>query len=218
MLIYIDDRKVEDENKKIDSATEYLNSFYKQVEAFLGNLLPDEVKLLPTNAKAVIMDNLRKRYEFPNASDKFNLDALGIDITDILSLHKQTARHWTKYKFKYSENAYTIDDKRKYLEQHYAYANTDKEKVLAFKYEELVNLYNELAELGVSVSRTGFYKAFPDVFGDVRDSEYVRIRNEKLANHLRGIRFNPRKPLKETAKEAFERLDIQPLSNTSSNT
>lgn len=219
MLIYIDDRKVEEENKNIDLAVEYLNSFHKQIEKFLGELSADEIKQLPTNAKAVIMDNLRKRYEFPNASDKFNLDALGIDTTKILNLHKRASRHWSKYKFKYNENGYTIDDRQKYLEQYYFYADTETKKSLITKYEKLQELYNELAELGVSVNRTNFYKTFPNVFKDVRNSAYVRLDGERLAMHLRHLNnLTPLRPQQNTAKEAFKRLDIQPLSNTSNNT
>lgn len=209
MIIYIDETKVSQEKENIKQAEKYLNEFYKHVNKFLGNLSADEVERLPTSAKTVIMDNLRKRYEFPNASDKFNLDALGIDASEILSLHKQFSRYWSKYKFKYDENGYIIDEEQKYLKQHYSYADTETKKSLITKYEKLQELYNELAELGVSVNRTNFYKTFPNVFKDVKNSAYVRLDGERLAMHLKHLNgLTPLRPQQKTAIEVFESLGI----------
>ena|SRR5690625_2641410 len=210
MLVYKDERRISEEKNNIQQAENHINKFYKEAEKFLGGLTTDEAKRLPSDAKGVIMDNLRKRYEFPNASDKFNLDALGIDTTEILSLHRQVSKHWTKYKFKYTDNGYIIDNQEKYLKQYYSYADTEEKKSLVSKYKELEKLYNELAEQGASLNRATFYNTFPNVFKDVRDSKYVRLDGEKLAMHLRHLNnLTPLRPPNESAKEAFERLSIK---------
>ena len=212
MIIHVNTVGIRQEIKKMQLAETHLNTFYKLVDSFLGGLSEEEAFNLQHDAKAIIMDNLRARYQFSEASDRFNLEALGIDPDKILNHHKQNVKHWRGYTFNLEEGKFAIDDKQKHLEKFNSYADTEEKKKLVSLYQQSADLFNKLAEQGVYMNVGSFHDAFPSVFKSVPPYNYLKVDSSRLAmhlNHLNGI--SQLRPRKESAKEVFKKLEIKPI-------
>lgn len=77
-LIFTDEEKIEQSIKSAEGIAEQLNDKLSAAEEFLGHKLTDDdiLDLLKKGAGS-FMRLLRKQFQFPNASDEFNLEALG---------------------------------------------------------------------------------------------------------------------------------------------
>lgn len=85
-FIYRDDEQV---NKSIENhkkVIESVNLMFPRVEKAIGRLMTDDEKLrLDKDRGNFVMSVLRERFPFPNADDEFNMQALGINVRDLLN-------------------------------------------------------------------------------------------------------------------------------------
>lgn len=222
MKIYTDKIGAIQEEKKMQTAKEHLNHFKNLTTNLLGELSQSELMKLPTRAREVIKDNLRARYQFENATEKFNLDALGLDPSSLLEYLKDNARKWSAYVFEHKDNEYNIVNPEQYLKVFTHYADTDDKKHLLKLYTDVASSFNALADAGVQPDVVGLMEAFPSVFKRARLKEndrspFVMLDNERLAFHFQYVESQKRIP-RIKSKEILKQLGVEPINVTDKQT
>lgn len=84
-LIWIDEQRIADSIKDYQSPVDAWNNFLPTVESKINRKLTENEKLTIMREQSNgILSILRPTFPFPNADDEFNLNALGLRISDLL--------------------------------------------------------------------------------------------------------------------------------------
>lgn len=147
-LLWVDQKNLKKEEINLLRAQTALNKFIKECENVLGVNLSDELKHELKDIKInALMNEIRKGFTFPNATEDFNLQSLGIDLTTAKRL--QSAEHWELYQFELNDNGDFIgSENQKMFNQFYYYAKSEKRKKALQLADKLVELTNEATALG----------------------------------------------------------------------
>ncbi|ARN78670.1 hypothetical protein BST97_12090 [Nonlabens spongiae] len=83
ILLNIDKFRVQTRKTDLDRELNFYNDVLRIARSILGEITDSTaVEILSAlNRKEAVMKKLRKTYQFPNATDEFNLSALGIDVS-----------------------------------------------------------------------------------------------------------------------------------------
>lgn len=148
-LLWIDKKNLKKEEMNLLRAQTALNKFIKECENVLGEKLSDNLKHELKNTKInALMTEVRKRFSFPNASEDFNLQSLGIDLTQAKRI--QSAEAWELYQFELNENGEFVgSEDQKMFNQFYYYAKSEKRQKALELASDLVELTNEASALGL---------------------------------------------------------------------
>jgi len=145
-LMYVNEFELTQIRKRISDAEKELNKFVSFAVSVIGEMPEDKIKELPTNAVAVIQEELKGKYPFPNADDKFNLNAMGINPEPVYAMFMDSAPKWQSFKFEYRKGEFIAHKEQSQLDSCYIYADTPEKK----KFFELVNrtidIYTEMKE------------------------------------------------------------------------
>lgn len=194
MLIHVDKEGIEKEKESIKLASSHLNTLFSLLPENDIKLTQADIKKLPDYPEKTIKDNLKKRYQFKKANDAFNLEALGIDLTEILEYIKENQNHWLRYDFNYSDGAYTIDDENKYLEKYYHYAKSERDKKIVLAYDQLARTVNELKGMGVSIHIPTLMQSLPNNLHGIRLSDYtidyIIVDGKSISNYLSAVNYS----------------------------
>lgn len=78
VLMYVNHEKIDGEMKNAKEHAERINSGLAQLEKFLEKDLTDQEKIqLLENGPGYLHEKLKEQFQFPNATDQFNLEAMG---------------------------------------------------------------------------------------------------------------------------------------------
>lgn len=194
MLIHVDKEGIEKEKESIKLASSHLNTLFSLLPENDIKLTQADIKKLPDYPEKTIKDNLKKRYQFKKANDAFNLEALGIDLTEILEYIKENQNHWLRYDFNYSDGAYTIDDENKYLEKYYHYAKSERDKKIVLAYDQLARTVNELKGIGVMIHIPTLMESMPRNFYGIRLTDftidYIVVDGKRMSSYLSAVNFS----------------------------
>ena len=87
-----------------------LNDFISSTETKLKTSFSQEEKVkLKDNAEGFLKSWIRQFYDFPNASDKFNIEALGVDLEGISQEFKNKSKLWSKYPYLLEEGVFKLN-------------------------------------------------------------------------------------------------------------
>ncbi len=161
-LIYLDQKALTKAEKDLATATEKLNNFVKMVIDTLGSLEPSQIKALESYGHNVIRDEIRSRFQFPHASEAFNLEALGLDPEPLYKYFSENSELWSQFSFTFDPdfNEFTPDEKQRQFEACYFYADTPERIRLMKLARKTIELYDELKESNLLNSPTMFWKSF----------------------------------------------------------
>lgn len=181
--IHIDEMRLNWEKEKLQRAEESLNKFVQVVQSVLGDLSAAKLKRLHLESNEVVQEELASRFQFPNASDQFNLDALGIDVEPIYEA-RTNASEWMKYSFKFEDGRFIADEDQAVFQQFYTYVDTPEKKKFLSLLEKQVELYNEFKAAGLIRNYTYLSEVFypnmltVDIYGN------MSIKQDRLPSLL----------------------------------
>lgn len=145
-LMYVNEFELTQVRQQISNAEKALNSFVSFAVSVIGEMPEEKIKELPRNAVAIIQEELKGKYPFPNADDKFNLNAMGINPEPVYAMHQKSSAMWQPFKFVYMNKQFVAHTEQMQLDNCYVYADTPEKK----KFFEMVNrtmdTYNEMKD------------------------------------------------------------------------
>lgn len=189
-LIYEDQISLNATKRRIEKGIENLNTFFRMAVSEIGEFTPDQIKDIPSNGIEMITAELKTRFQFPQASDEFNLQALGIDAKKLFEYYKRHQSTWNGYEIEFKDGQFIASEIQPLLEQFRFYADTPARKKLITLSKRLAKVLNELKE-------TGLYMA------DLKVSEGVG----KVIMNKDGRVFAPFVLNKKVISETFHFID-----------
>lgn len=161
-LIYLDQKALTKAEKDLAAATEKLNNFVKITIETLGSLEASQIKDLQANGLNVIRDEIKSRFQFPNANEAFNLEALGLDPDPLYNYFSEHSELWNSFSFNFDPDfsEFIADKKQSQFEACYFYADTPERIRLMKLARKTIELYDELKESNLLNSPTMFWKSF----------------------------------------------------------
>lgn len=193
-LMYVNEYELSRVKQQICDAEKALNKFVSFAVLVIGELSEKKIKELPSNAVAIIQEELKAKYPFPNADDKFNLNAMGINPEPVYAMHQQLYPMWQPFKFDYRKEEFVANKEQWQLDNCYIYADTPERK----KFFEMVNktmeVYNEMKDAKLLRHPLKFDELFiPQLFKiDLQGNISLSTnRLQTIVNDIgRGIKIN----------------------------
>jgi len=156
VLMYRDSEKINnalenDEAVKVDLLDKLSSSVLAAESLIDRKLSKDEIQGILNNGFSPIMAILKKSFQFPKATDAFNLDSMGLDISEAKRLANQVSATYGTSGTAFIEGKFVFKANRKdqITEQFSIYSATEKQNE-AFEYtSKLVAVLNEGLETGI---------------------------------------------------------------------
>lgn len=147
-LLWVDEKNLKKEQINLLRSQTALNNFIKECKNVLNLELSDELKNQLKDVKMnALMIELKKQFSFPNATDEFNLQSLGVDLNNAKRI--SSSEYWELYQFELNDNGeFIATDNQKLFDQFYYYATSQKRK-------ETLELANKLVELSQDADGKG---------------------------------------------------------------
>lgn len=148
-LLWVDEKNLNKEQIKLLRSQTALNNFIKECKNVLKSELSDELKhkLRDLKINALIVE-LKKQFPFPNATDDFNLQSLGVDLNNAKRI--SSSEDWELFRFDLSENGDFIgSEDQKMFDQYYYYVTSEHRKKTLELAKRLVDLSNDANKAGL---------------------------------------------------------------------
>ena len=156
-LIYVDETKIKTSYSLGTKQQGILNDFIKECEKECRTSFNDEEKLqLKKNAGNFLKEWVKPQFQFPHATDEFNVQALGIDIDTLTRKGYTQGKEWNKYPYLLEEGQF-IYDEQSVIDKHTHYAENEFQ-------EDCVEIANELLatiEKGIALGVLSKYDSIP---------------------------------------------------------
>lgn len=185
-LLWIDEKNLKKEELNLMRATDTLNKFVDLSAQVLGSLDNSQREMVRKERLDYVKAELRKRFSFPNATDEFNYQSLGVNLSPLENLLKG-GTPWRQYDFDIDENGtFTASEHQRHFEHYYHYADTPRRK-------DALQLAKRFEELFAEAQEKGFvdYALLPDVsnalIGIVTIEGEPRRSNSRLVANPTGI-------------------------------
>lgn len=146
-LLWVDEKNLKEEKLNVIRATTALNRFMLECETILKvELSPEYKNELKERKMAALMEEVEKKFQFPNATEQFNLESLGINLDAV----KKLALAAWPYQYELDETGLFIaDENQSVYEFYYHYANTERKQRALELATSLVEIINEGHEIKV---------------------------------------------------------------------
>ncbi|MEG9326550.1 hypothetical protein V6B16_01255 [Salinimicrobium catena] len=148
-IIYTDHANIKKDNVQGKVQEKVLNDFITRAEEECKTTFTDEEKVeLKNNAEGFLRAYLKKFYQFPNASDEFNIQALGVDLNSLTNQFKGKAKNWNKYPYQIKEGLFTLDTEA--IEKRYTkYTSNEFQSDAVELANDLIKLVEKGIEKGI---------------------------------------------------------------------
>ncbi|WP_417237376.1 hypothetical protein [Bizionia paragorgiae] len=149
-LLTKNEQAIADILKQAETGKEKLNKFIQRAEKVCKNNFTDQEKeLLRTQGGKFLIEWARAKYKFPEADDKFNQQAIGIDVNGLIAEHAKESKYWLSYNYKKDESGgYILNGKPEQAKRYYKYIESEKQAKAYKIANQLSDLLNESSELG----------------------------------------------------------------------
>ena len=195
-LLFVDEKGLKNEKLNLIRAESELNKFLEAAEKILGSLDNDRKWRLKKEKLKFVDSEVKKLFNFPNASDEFNMQALGIDLTEVRSFanihdNRHNYHGWSGYQFYIGENGrFVAREEQPILENYKIYADTDKKKralELATAFEKLFEDAQKegLTEFALLPDAGACLKNLLKVEGEPRRPNSRLVVNKAAVAHVR---------------------------------
>ena len=146
-FLWKDEKSIKQEKSNMVTASLNLNRFIKEARSILGGKLSEEQMIKLKDEKFNYLEKeVKKLFQFPNASDEFNLNALGISIEP---LRKYNRVYWKGYEYDIIDGEFVLKEDQPILERYYAYAdNTQKKEMLRIA-NTIVEAFRDARTIGM---------------------------------------------------------------------
>ncbi|WP_027880400.1 hypothetical protein [Mesoflavibacter zeaxanthinifaciens] len=146
-FLWKDEKSIKQEKSNMVTASLNLNRFVKEARSVLGGKLSEEQMIKLKDEKFNYLEKeVKKLFQFPNASDEFNLNALGISIEP---LRKYNRVYWKGYEYDIIDEEFVLKEDQPILERYYAYAdNTQKKEMLRIA-NTIVEAFRDARTIGM---------------------------------------------------------------------
>ena len=149
-LLTKNERAIADILKQAETGSQKLNNFIQRAEKVCKvNFTDQQRELLRTEGAKFLMEWIRPQYKFPEADDKFNQKALGIDVNGLIAEHAKESKYWISYNYKKDKTGnYVLDGEPTQTQRFYRYIESEKQNKAFKMASQLSDLLNEASELG----------------------------------------------------------------------
>lgn len=146
-VLFADEKAITNEKKVIETGFDLLNQAIREAESLLNAKLSGKQKMeIVENGRTFVQNELRKKYQFPNADDDFNLQALGVNPERLYSFLKSNSVKWKSLAFEIKGNEIVLSEKQPLIERHTYYLETERQKEAMELAQKLADVLNELDE------------------------------------------------------------------------
>lgn len=130
VFLYKDNFRIKQITERYEKGVKNLNNFVSIVEKNLSTTFDDDEKRqVKEKGMIFIIDRLRMEFQFPKATDDFNLQALGIDVRPLKEYYRKHAASWNPYQYDIVEGEFKTSEKvlSHEVEKYYIYTKNDRQ-------------------------------------------------------------------------------------------
>src|SRR5690554_6750002 len=134
-LIKVDKNGIQRTKEGLQARADILNKFIELSERTLKTTFTDKQKIdLKDNGMAFVIEWITPKFKFPEADRKFNLQAIGINLTPIDSFWNANRNRWKAINVELDKGIFIIPDMDNLpeIKKHFYYAKNEKQEK-AFK-------------------------------------------------------------------------------------
>lgn len=148
-VLFRDERKVEKESQVIKKALELVSQAIEISEDILQKKLTGVQKLeVIKDGRNFVQNELRKKYQFKNADDDFNLQAMGVNPEPLYRFLKSNSIKWQSVDFEVKKDKVVLSEIQPLIERHTYYLENDRQKEALEIAQKLADVLNEANEKG----------------------------------------------------------------------
>ena len=147
-LIRIDEISIEQTKKGLNNSKNILNKFIELTETTLKTTLTDKEKVnLKDNGLTFVNEWLKPKFQFPDADDVFNMNALGISTEPITNYWNANAKYWVNSQIEIVKGKFCIPNMDKLdFTKHYHYAKNERQEKMFKEATEICKALNRLLD------------------------------------------------------------------------
>lgn len=148
-VLFRDERESLRESQVIKKALELVSQAIEISEDILKEKLTGVQKLeVIKDGRNFVQNELRKKYQFPNADDDFNLQAMGVNPEPLYRFLKTNAIKWQGVHFEADKDEIKLSEVQPLIERHTYYLETERQKEALEIAQKLADVLNEANEKG----------------------------------------------------------------------
>lgn len=152
-FLYKDQERINSETNQTESGATALNAFINEAETVLSCKFTDtEKQALKSDGIAFIKNFVKAKFEFPNANETFNLEALGlIKVKDLYSNYERVSVTWLYFDYSLTKGVFEVSKKQREqtIQSFSNYTQTEKQNQVLELAEKMIVLFDEAEKLGV---------------------------------------------------------------------
>lgn len=148
-VLFRDEKEVARVNQVIKNALELASKAIEISEDILQKKLTGVQKLeVIKDGRNFVQNELRKKYQFKNADDDFNLQAMGVNPEPLYRFLNTNAIKWQSVDFEVKKDTVVLSEIQPLIERHTYYLENDRQKEALEIAQKLVDVLNEANEKG----------------------------------------------------------------------
>lgn len=148
-VLFRDERESLRESQVIKKALELVSQAIEISEDILQEKLTGVQKLeVIKDGRNFVQNELRKKYQFKNADDDFNLQAMGVNPEPLYRFLKTNAIKWQSVHFEADKDEIKLSEVQPLIERHTYYLETERQKEALEIAQKLADVLNEANEKG----------------------------------------------------------------------
>lgn len=148
-VLFRDEREVARVNQVIKNALELVCQAIEISEDILQEKLTGVQKLeVIKDGRNFVQNELRKKYQFKNADDDFNLQAMGVNPEPLYRFLESNSIKWQSVDFEVKKDKVVLSEIQPLIERHTYYLETERQKEALEIAQKLADILNEANEKG----------------------------------------------------------------------
>src|SRR5690554_1289695 len=148
-ILFRDERESSRESQVIKKALELVSQAIEMSEDILKEKLTGVQKLeVIKDGRNFVQNELRKKYQFKNADDDFNLQAMGVNPEPLYRFLESNSIKWQSVDFEVKKDKVVLSEIQPLIERHTYYLETERQKEALEIAQKLADVLNEANEKG----------------------------------------------------------------------
>lgn len=149
-VLFVNEIQLAKDKKTINNALEIVSKVIEISEDILQEKLTGVQKLeVIKDGRNFVQNELRKKYQFKNADDDFNLQAMGVNPEPLYRFLSSNVTKLKNIHFEVKKNEVVLSKVQPLIERNIFYLTTDKQKDALDVAQKLVDVLNEADEKGL---------------------------------------------------------------------
>ncbi|WP_026754396.1 hypothetical protein [Sediminibacter sp. Hel_I_10] len=146
-IIYTETIALNKAKRQLPLAVAEANRMLQTVTGIIGELDKEEKIKLLKKGRSLVMEKLKDKFLFPNATEQFNLQSLGVDLS---GLNRIEYRKWSDFDLEVDENGkYIASERQPYFETFIHRVRTENQKKAVDIAQRMIELVSELQNSGL---------------------------------------------------------------------